>query len=52
MFLYQVQGPNDFIFYFVSLFDEEIVKVVFIKYDCSKFLFLGHVTKIRKVALK
>lgn len=48
----QIKRPNDFIFYLLFLPNEKLRKVVFVNDYRPNFIFVFHVTKIEKVALK
>jgi hypothetical protein len=48
----QVKGPDDLIFYFLSLLYKKVCEVVLEKYDRPNFVLLAHNTNIRKVVLK
>jgi hypothetical protein len=51
-FLYQVKSPDDFILYFLPLFDKELRKIIFVKNNRPTFLFICDDTNILKVARK
>ncbi len=49
--LNQFEGPHDFVLHLLCLLNKELFEVIFVKNDCSKFLFTIHNAKIINVAL-
>ena len=51
-FFNQIKSPDDFIFYLLLLFFEEVVKVAFVENNCPLFPLFVHEANIGKVVRK